>query len=70
MDAATSSAVREEHQEDRCMYCGAKICKWKHELVNGLERKVAKCENGHEVRIKVSKYMNIERVAKVHTLDW
>ncbi len=70
MTAATSAIVREEHQTEICIYCGAKLInQWRCELVDGLEYKVTECENGHEARIKITKDLNIEQFINLHRLD-
>jgi len=69
--AATSAAIKQEHQDSVCMYCGAKIKgEWKIKIVDGLEREVAECENGHKLRKKITRHLDIDQFKKVHSLDW
>lgn len=71
MIAATSAIVKEEHQADTCIYCGAKLKDdWKYVFLDGLEYKMTQCENGHEARIRVSGHLVIEQIVGVHRLDW
>jgi hypothetical protein len=68
--AATSSIIKEEHQTDTCIYCGGKLGEWKYKIIDGLEYKVAECENGHEARVRETCLLTIENFAKVHSMDW
>ncbi|MEE9525095.1 MAG: hypothetical protein V3V78_00630 [Candidatus Woesearchaeota archaeon] len=72
MNAATSAVVKEEHQRDACMYCGAKFTKkWETVVSHGLERKINHCDEcGKEARKKVSKHLDIHQFFKAHSLDW
>ena len=71
MTAATSAIVKEEHQTDTCIYCGANLNHdWRYVILDGLEYKITECENGHEARIRLSRHLNLEQFTSVLSMGW